>query len=313
MASPIADLSYRDYDGPLIPPTFRWWVIAKQGILIASKKRGLQVLSFLSAWYYLAMMVILFFIGRFAGGNTGRSLDPIMKRIVWKDQFLHGFSYAQLPLLLIALILGAGAIANDNRSRALLVYLSKPCTKMDYLFGKFIGVFLPMFLIIAVPTTIFYGYCSLSFADYGFLRDAPWLLPQILVVIFFSTAMNSALVLAVSSMFDQGRLAGAAYAAMYFISNFFTFAMLGTWRATEGTSEPAKTLFYASIDGIQIGLCKAVLATSGTTPFGAPDPNAGNALPIPPPNLWGTLAIMLFITLGSLFLAWRRIRAVEVV
>jgi hypothetical protein len=98
-----------------------------------------------------------------------------------------------------------------------------------------------------------------------------------------------------------------------FISNFFTFAMLGTWRATEGTSEPAKTLFYASIDGIQIGLCKAVLATSGTTPFGAPDPNAGNALPIPPPNLWGTLAIMLFITLGSLFLAWRRIRAVEVV
>ena len=54
----------------------------------------------------------------------------------------------QLFLLFIALLAGAGSIANDNRANALLVYLSKPCRKVDYLFGKWAGLAM---LIAGVP------------------------------------------------------------------------------------------------------------------------------------------------------------------
>jgi len=316
MASPIADVSYRGYDGPLFPARYRWWVIAKQGILLASKKRNLQVLSFVSAWYYLAMIVILFFINQMAGSSEmqRRTMEGIMKQVVWKDQFLHGFSFAQLPLLLVTLILGAGAIANDNRSRALLVYLSRPCTKMDYLIGKFVGIFVPIVVILGVPTILFYGYCALSFNQYGFLRDAPYLLPQMLVVIVVAAAFHAAAVLAVSSMFDQGRVAGATYAAMYFITNFFTVAMSITWASSDGKAPgPVKHLFYGSIDGLQIGFCKAMLDTSGSRPFVGGQRGTEAQLPIPPPPMLAISLIILAIIAASTFLTWRRIRAVEVV
>jgi len=48
-------------------------------------------------------------------------------------------------ILCIALVVGAGAIAADNRSNALMVYLSKPITKGDYLLGKWMGIFLAIF------------------------------------------------------------------------------------------------------------------------------------------------------------------------
>ena len=50
----------------------------------------------------------------------GAEFKTFLSRIVWQDQFLHGFSYGA-DHLIIALMLGSGAIANDNRANALLV------------------------------------------------------------------------------------------------------------------------------------------------------------------------------------------------
>ena len=42
-SSPIADLSYRHYDGPLNAPVARWWSIAKMTIQVAIKKKILAL------------------------------------------------------------------------------------------------------------------------------------------------------------------------------------------------------------------------------------------------------------------------------
>ena len=47
-SSPIADLSYRNYDGPLEPPISRWWPIARVGILKAFKNKWFWVVSIFS-------------------------------------------------------------------------------------------------------------------------------------------------------------------------------------------------------------------------------------------------------------------------
>lgn len=311
--SPIADLSYRNYDGPLESPELRWWVIAKRIIINAVKTRSLWVVTVLSGWYFMILMTILFFMQQLAGTSpqAAENLKAIIGRTVWKDQFLHGFSYAQHLLLVIALIFGAGAIANDNRANALLVYLSKPCTKLDYVLGKWIGLFLVILGVIALPSLVFYLYGVFSFRDQGFIKDDPWLILRVLAILPLSAALHTSLILAVSSMFRQGRMAGATYAGIYFLTYFFTVLMKLTWVLTEGTPPPIiKTLYYCSIDGVQIGLAKAILQPSGSRPFGVPgtDPTF-----VPAPALAPYLAFVIVLTVACVWFIWHRVRAVEVV
>jgi len=313
MSNPIADLSYRGYDGPLSKPGRAWWVIARNMILLALKKKGIYVVMGLAAWYYLVMIIVLFFAQQVL--TSSPMPDGVMKafleRLVWKDQFLHGFSYAQLPLLIVSLMLGSGAIANDNRANAMLVYLSKPVSRAEYLFGKWLGIALPVFLVLFVPTILFYGYGAASFREYGFLDD-PWVLPNMMVLIPIAAAFHASLVLGISSLFNQGQTAGASYAALYFVTNFFTVGMGGAWMSSRGNApEVVKYLFYGSIDGVLIGTCKALLRTDGTAPFGIVSRNAVKSIPAPP--LWPVLGIALAISALFLFIAWRRVRAVEVV
>lgn len=309
----IADLSYRNYDGPLESPELRWWVIAKRMILNAIRTRSLWVITVLSGWYFMILMVILFFMQQLAGTSpqAAATLKSFLGRIVWKDQFLHGFSYAQMLLLVIALIFGAGAIANDNRANALLVYLSKPCTKLDYVVGKWIGLFLILLGVISIPCLVFYAYGAMSFRDQGFIKDDPWLLLRVLAVLPLSAALHASLILAVSSLFRQGRIAGATYAGIYILTLSFTVLMKATLLMMEGTpSALVKNLYYCSIDGVQIGLAKAILQPVGSRPFGMPgvDPTYVAAPPLVP-----YLGFVVLLSAGCVLFVWNRVRAVEVV
>jgi len=317
MSSPIADLTYRNYDGGLESPRMRWWVIAKSMIQMAMKKKALWIFAALSSWYYVGMIFVLFIFSQIAvssGGAGDQTAKAFFDRIVWKDQFLHGFSFGQLMVLAASLLIGAGSIANDNRANALLVYLSKPCSKLDYVIGKWVGIFIPVFVMTVVPGLIFYLYGALSYREYNFISDDPFMLFKFLLAVLLSSIVQSSLVVGVSSMFNQGRLAGATIAGAYFLSNFFTQLMVIAWntfdsRGGGGSKELISKLYYASIDGYHIGLMKSVLGTDGTPYFGIPS----RALMVPRPELLPMLAIGLLVVLISLGLAWNRVRAVEVV
>jgi ABC-2 type transport system permease protein len=312
--TPIADLSYRNYEGVIEPPRRRWWTIARQGIQLALQKKSLYVATAFSAWYYLVIIIMLFVITQFTGGSpTGAQFEQaFFDRLIWKDQFLHGFSYSQLILLLVALLIGAGSIANDNRSNALLIYLSKPVTKLDYLVGKWFGIFLPILVIMLIPTLVFYGYGALSFRSQGFISSDPWILPKMLLILPLSAMLHASLVLGVSSLFKTGRMAGAAYAGVYFLGNFFTVLMKAAYQFSNGKAPViTRDLFYCSIDGLQIGMAKAILNTSGSMPFGAPVTR--QIAPIGPPPIYIILPVVLAICVVSCLVAWRQIRAVQVV
>jgi ABC-2 type transport system permease protein len=317
--SPIADLTYRGYDGPLAPPRDRWWVIAKMGTRLAFKKRWFWYFTLLSAWYSMLMIVIIFFMERVTevSGNA-EQLTRFMQGIYWPDQFLIGFSFGQMLWFAVALLIGAGSIANDNRTNALLVYLSKPCTKVDYLIGKWAGVFFPLCISIGLPLIFFYLYGALSFRGYGFLSEDPWLIVKLLILIPLAAAFYASLAVGISSMFNQGRMAGAAFAGLYFLTSFVTVLVQGLYQMSSGrfreeglaSSVPLlEKLFYASVDGLEIGMAKAVLGTDGSLPFGI-----ANRTPIvPAPSLVGILLVVAAVAAGALAIAWRRIRAVEVV
>lgn len=319
--SPIADLSYRNYDGPLLPPANRWWAIGLMSIRLAIKKRGFWVWSLLSAYFYIILLAVLYFIDEFTPLPAGQQ-NPVLKQIVWKDQFLNAFSVSQMLLCIVALLIGVGTIANDNRANALLVYLSKPCTKADYVIGKWIGIFLPLYVASLAPALLFYAYGVMSYRSYGFFSESPWLLPELFAMCAIPGVVHASLCLGVSSMFNQGRLAGATYAGLYFMSLFFTEAMKGISIAAQfkGHEVPAlvQKLFYCSIDGMQIGLAKVFLGTDGSNLFPGVQNGPGGRPrfqphQVPEPSPGFIIPVVLFACGISLLIAWRRVRAVEVV
>ncbi len=320
-ASPIADLSYRGYEGELMPARNRWWVIARMGIRLAFKRKAYWVVTALSGWYYLVMMAILFFFDQAAQSSprAAPGFEAFLTRIVWKDQLMHGFSFSQLLCFVVAMMLGAGAIANDNRANALLVYLSKPCDKKDYLIGKWVGLFLPILIMMAIPPLVFYLYGAFSYRSYGFLSNDPWMGLRFLLVLPIAAGVHASLILGVSSLFNHGRMAGATYAGIYFLTNFFTQLMSGVWMAMQmapkndqppsALAQNVDSLYYFSIDGALIGVCKAILGTDGSPVFATPSPLKS----VPAPGLLPFLAGLVVLSAFALWVAWRRIQAVEVV
>jgi ABC-2 type transport system permease protein len=311
-ASPIADLTYRNYDGPLEPPVYRWWPIAKMTMRMAIKKKSFWWLGILSGWWFFVLSIVLYVMDTIATTSPqGGQGTNLLKNLVWKDLFLGAFSMSQLFLLLIALLIGAGAIANDNKTNALLVYLSKPCTKLDYLIGKWVGIFLCMLGVVAAPTLMFFAYCALSYRQYGILSDDPWLILRLLLMFPIAPAFHASVSLGISSLFDQGRLAGAVYAGIYFITLIFTKA-IETARAFGNPPAFANTAFYFSVDGMQIALAKNVLRTAGSNLLPG---QGGRGMPQPPPIPQALPFALAYtaICVIALYIAYKRIRAVEVI
>jgi ABC-2 type transport system permease protein len=58
-----------------------------------------------------------------------------------RSRLNQGLSGTALLVFIAALTIGAGSIASDNKANALLVYLSKPITRLDT--GRQVGRYLP--------------------------------------------------------------------------------------------------------------------------------------------------------------------------
>jgi ABC-2 type transport system permease protein len=324
--NPISDLSYRHYDGPLNTPVARWWSIAKMTMKLATSKRAFWGWSIFSAWWYAILLIVFWFFDNVIEANAKGAGAALLKQIVWKDQFVNAYSFSQMILMVLTLMVGVGSIANDNRSNALMIYLSKPCTKLDYVVGKWVGVFVPITLVSLVPMIVFYLFGMLSYQNYGFWTASPWLFLKLILVAGVSGAVHASLSLGISSMFNQGRVAGATYAGLYFLTNIFTktiqFFYVISSRGENGAPNSALTNpFYFSIDGIQIGLSKIIIGTNGTPLFpgmngGGPRRGGGGPPPvmiIGAPSAPLMLTIFFAVVLGGFLIAYSRIRAVEVV
>ena len=126
---PISDLSYRNYEGPLKTRYSRWWVITQAGLRQSFGQPllyilfGLPLLRFLVAGFQVYFISNLIPNGQNLPNFPGEPEGQKFANIFWSA--MCG-DFNALIMMLIAISIGAGSIAADNRSNALLVYLSKP-------------------------------------------------------------------------------------------------------------------------------------------------------------------------------------------
>ncbi len=306
VASPIADLTYRNYDGPLQTRAIRWWIVALSGLRQSFRKPGFWISVALCAFPCVILALTLYTQGLTGMmGRSGRAASAdeggFFARIFFQAMQLQG-----LLVFIVALNVGAGSIAADNGANALLVYLSKPLTKGDYLLGKWMALFLMIFGAIAVPALMLYVFCLLMFLKDGFLSDEPLLIGRILLAAAVPGALYASLFCGVSAWSKTGRAAGGIMAALYFLSITLSVYLFSIF--TLKSSDPSDgqlLLQYVSLQGIISGLVQHVF---GLAPHRVAHNANGAAAPLLPLLLM--FGILVAAGIGA---ARAKVKAVEVV
>src|SRR5207249_10438089 len=103
-------------------------------------------------------------------------------------------------LFFITVYAGAGLIATDRRANALQIYLSKPLTRVEYIFGK-LAILMTFLLLVTWLPAIVLVIVQMAFAgNFTFLRNNLFLFPAITVFSFLEVVLVSTTMLALSSL-----------------------------------------------------------------------------------------------------------------
>jgi hypothetical protein len=251
---PIYDLGYRGWEGRLVPEAGRFWAITETGVRLAWQSRLLRriVVSALLSTIYLGALFFIFeqaksMVGpaaRFSGFARGpgplgmlQEMLPViptawyerlagLDRYPWWSLFFWVFFRFPQPLILAVVvgILAPPLVAQDVRTRAFMLYFSRPMTRIEYILGKMTTVWCYLLTITAVPAMGMYALGVFLSPDFGVLKDT-WDLPlRILAASAVLVIPTTALALALSSLTSESRYAAFAWFAIWAVG-WVTYAI----------------------------------------------------------------------------------------
>ncbi len=159
------------------------------------------------------------------------------------ETFRQFLDQQEIFVFFLTVYVGAGLIANDRRANALQIYLSKPLTRAEYVFGK-LAILMTFLLFVTWLPAILLLIVQIVFAgNFTFFRNNAFLFPAITVFCALEVVVVSTAMLALSSLSKSSRYVGILYAAVI----FFSSAMYGVLTAVTRNSALSWISFSASL------------------------------------------------------------------
>jgi ABC-2 type transport system permease protein len=280
---PIYEQTYRRYEARAPLRRLRFWPITREALRLILAKRAFLGLLLLCWLPFFGFVIYIYGVTRF--GDAGRLL-PLDGRL-----FARFFDW-QLPLaLLLTTFAGAGLIANDLRSGAMLVYLSRPLTRRDYVLGK-LSVLLALNLAVTLVPGLLLYVAGLALAPEHFLSwDLAHIAPAAASQGILVSLTLSLVMLAASALSRSARVAGIGF-----------FGLLSGLELTQGVLRLALDAPAAGVISLQ-----ADLRALGRALFGVEAPRWEAVEP--------ALAGLALLVAGAacLLVLRARVRAVEIV
>src|SRR5882672_9279746 len=201
---PIHDQGYRRYGGSKAPLGQGWIVIARAGIRSMFAKRVFLGLLLLAWVPFLVRSVSFYFAANIPQASL---LAPSA------DTFRQFLEQQQTFVFFVTVYVGAGLIANDRRANALQIYLSKPLTRAEYVFGK-LAILVTFLLLVTWLPAIVLLVVQIAFAgNFEFFTKNIYLFPAITVFSSLQVATVGSAMLALSSLSNSSRYVAILYAA----------------------------------------------------------------------------------------------------
>jgi ABC-2 type transport system permease protein len=220
---PIHDQGYRRYSGARAKRGSTWAVIAKAGIRTRLTQRAFLGLLLLS---WLPFVVRAVQIYAFANLPQAAFLAPT------PEMFRQFLEQQELFVFFLTVYAGAGLIAHDRRANALQIYLSKPLTRAEYVFGKLAILMFWLFLVTWLPAILLLVVQIAFTGSLTFFADNLYLFPAITVFSCLQVTTVSAAMLALSSLSTSSRYVAILYAVLV----FFSQALFGVLRLVTGNT-----------------------------------------------------------------------------
>ncbi|MBN2409616.1 MAG: ABC transporter permease subunit [Candidatus Aminicenantes bacterium] len=216
----IREKGYSHWDGKLEERRFPWWPISRLGIRLAFKKKYFRLLLF------GALAVVFVFI---VGIYISERIEDFRHMIKDEGQLLKidpAFFYTYLSnnfmlfmMVMIALVGGAGLIADDLKHNSLQLYFARPLKKIDYLLGKANVLVFFFLLITLVPGLVFVFFKLLFAGNFEFLKTYPWLPVSVIGYSLFITGFFCLYALLLSSLSKNSRYVSILIVAVYYFSD----------------------------------------------------------------------------------------------
>ncbi|MFN5535393.1 MAG: hypothetical protein ACK5EN_07935 [Planctomyces sp.] len=246
---PVHDPGYRTWQGPTAPLATRWMVIAEVGIRRAWLSSWLRRMMFF-AWLPACVMGFMVFLyeqtsandpnaGRTMLGLSRMLIDPgsaasssfadVQTAIERRDQSpeseRHLFWSALLttlfrrsqPFILIPMlgIIVPPLISQDFRSRAFLLYFSRPITRLHYILGKAACVMFFLASVTLAPAVLLFSAAVLLSPSLTVLASTWDLSLRILAASLAIMIPCTCLSLMLSSLASESRYASFAWFAIW--------------------------------------------------------------------------------------------------
>jgi ABC-2 type transport system permease protein len=271
---PIYEQSYRRYEARAPLRAVRYWPITREALRLLVRKRVFWFLI-AGAWLPLVVLAVTLYLG------VVRALGTRLF-----SEFMNTQLFMSVILTIFA---GGGLIASDLRTGAILIYLSRPLTRRDYVLGK-LGVLLIVNLAITLVPGLLLWVAAVGLAPASFARWDLWWLPLAVAVQAFTISLAVSVGgLCLSSLARSVRTAGLGFFIVAFGLDIIYGLLWGVFR-TRG----------AGLISLQENLRILGRAFFGGTRVGEPP--------------WFLAFLVLAaMTVAGLAVVGRRVRAVEIV
>lgn len=237
---PVYEQGYQHWDGRLAGHGWRWWAIARQGVVAQLRNRRAKYLI-ISAWVpALGLAAILGFWGLLE--QKSETIEPFLVLFQWLPEEMregprafrgsvwtiafHWFLFLELGAsMLLVLMVGPDLISQDLRSNAMPLYLSRPLRRVDYFAGKLgvIGFFLGAVTI--VPAVLAYAVGVAFSMDASVVRDTWRVLAGSVAYGALVALVSGLLMLALSSLSRNSRVVAMMWVGVWIMSDMVAGAL----------------------------------------------------------------------------------------
>jgi ABC-2 type transport system permease protein len=312
---PLHDLGYRRWQGSRTPRLLRPLYIARSGVSLVWRRRWLRTMIIL-AW--LPIIVPAFGIFAFEFSTTEPEMrqaafqflrgpmqrpdlamaamtDPSsIRHEVWSTLILAFFRYPQLSaMVLLVGVIAPMLVSYDLRSKAYLLYFSRPLSTTEYIIGKSAVVWFFLGVIVTVPALALYVTGVLLSPSLSVVNET-WDIPlRILAASIVLLVPTTALALCFSSWTSESRYATFSWFAVwvmgYVAYQILTFAGVAQSFSREFDVDRWRLLSPYHTLGKVEGWVFGLDLSEGST--------------------WPAIGLLVFITVGGTWIVQQRIRA----
>jgi ABC-2 type transport system permease protein len=223
---PIHDQGYRRYGGQKTRTGTNWLVITRTGIRTFITRRVFLALV-LAAWARFIVEAIRIYLTSNVPQIAALPQASMFATTTTTFHDMVDSWFVNLVAFVITVYVGAGLIANDRRANALQIYLSKPLTRAEYVFGKLAILMTFLLAVTWLPAMALLMVQTAFSGSMAFVAHNLSLLPAITLFSFVQAITLASAMLALSSLSNSARYVGILYTSVV----FFTQAVYGVLSA----------------------------------------------------------------------------------